>query len=276
MFDYIWLYHCGYIQTPLSMLLQGEDLPRGFVKLPFMALAAYHEEHGVVLVDAPYGHDGPKNMGSLLGSLIGASLMKFEPSWSVIPRLEQMGLRSSQVNHILMTHMHYDHTGGMKELGHATFHLSREEWNDATTIGPLDGLMKGYAISDYRALHARMNTFDNRDEYDRHDEGIDLFGDGSVMAITLPGHTRGHMGYRFKLRDGRTIFHVGDSVYDLRQLTHRYGMGSMARRVSHDLPRAAFTMSELQRYHQENPEVMLVCTHDIGLGERCMHRPIKL
>lgn len=276
MFESIWLYHCGYANVPMSAVLSGDGVPRGFVKLPFMALAAYHEEHGVVLVDAPYGHDGPKNVGSLLGTLLGSLLIKFEPSWSVIPRLEQMNLRASQVDHVFMTHMHYDHTGGMKELGHATFHVSREEWNDATTIGPLDGLMKGYAISDYRALHAKMNTLDCDDDYQRNREGHDIFGDGSVHAISLPGHTRGHMGYRFNMKDGRTIFHVGDAVYDLRQITARHGMGSMGKNVSHNISQAMFTISELQRYHEENPEVLLTSAHDIALGERCLRGPIKL
>lgn len=276
MFDSLWLYHCGTMKLPQSMLMSGDDLPRSFVDMPFLALAGYHPEHGVVLVDAPYGHDGPKNMGSLLGSLLGASLMSFKPSWSVIPRLEQMGWRSSQVDHVLLTHMHYDHTGGMKELGHATFHVSSEEWNDATTVGAFDGLVRGYAISDYRALHAKMELFDNPENYQRDEPGHDIFGDGSVRAIALPGHTRGHTGYLFTMSDGRTILHAGDAVYDLRQLRESHGFGSMARSVSHDVSEAMFTVNELKRFTQEHPDVEIVCAHDIALGARCAGGPIKL
>ncbi len=276
MFDALWLYHCGTMKLPETMLMGGEQVSRGFVEMPFLALAGYHAEHGVVLVDAPYGHEGPKNIGSLVGTLLGASLMDFEPAWSVVPRLEAMGYRASQVDHVLMTHMHYDHTGGMKEVGHATFHVSREEWNTATTVGAFDGLLKGYAISDYRALHAKMSYFDSQRSYRMEEQGIDIFGDGSVLAISLPGHTRGHTGYLFRLGDGREIFHVGDAVYDLRQIHQNYGFGGMAQRVSHDVSEALFTVSTLRRFAQTNPDVELICAHDVALGARCADGPVKL
>lgn len=276
MIDSLWLYHCGYATVPQSFLFRDQRADTPFVKLPFMALAAQHSELGLLLFDAPYGHDGPRNIG-MLGALISASsLLSFRPSWSIIPRLEQMGLRSSKVQHVLMTHLHYDHTGGMKELGHAQFHVSQREWEFARGVTRLQGLRSGYSLSDYRALHGKVRPFATPDAYDRHDPGFDLFGDGSVRAVSLPGHTIGHTGYLISLSDGRRFFHAGDAAYDLRQIFGRVEPGLMASTATWDKPTAAFTLSELQRFHEENQEVTLITSHDVALGERCLEGPVLL
>lgn len=271
MFEKIWIYHCGYCLAPSSWVMPGEPTHR--VKLPFMALAALHPEHGLVLVDAPYGHDGPRNVGALLGALLRATAVRFEDDWSVIPRIEQLGHRPSQVEHVLMTHLHYDHTGGMKELGHATFHVARREWNAATTARPFEALTQGYAVSDFRALNAHVAPFSSPERYDRADPGVDLLGDGSVRAIALPGHAVGHTGYLFTMRDGAQLFYVGDAAFDLRQITERAQLGPFPRRVAHKLAETQFTLSELQRFHEERPEVRLLCAHDVRLGASCMEGP---
>ena len=276
MIESLWVYHCGYLRVPRSLLMRGDTSPYDLVNMPLMALAARHSELGVVLVDAPYGHEGPKNVGGMLGALLNSSVMTFRPEWSIVPRLEQIGLRASQVEHVLMTHLHYDHTGGMKEISHATFHLNAKEWRAATTLSPLDALLKGYAVSDYRALHAKMEGLKLPERYDRRDQGLDLFGDGSVRAFSLPGHTIGHAGYLFTLRDGRRFFHVGDAAYDTRFISERHAQGALARVASFDLTEAHFTLSELQRYHDEEPEVEFICSHDLALGERCLENPIEL
>jgi glyoxylase-like metal-dependent hydrolase (beta-lactamase superfamily II) len=48
----------------------------------------------------------------------------------------------------------------------------------------------------------------------------DVFGDGSVMVIPTPGHTRGHQSLLVKL-EGQTIFLLADASYLLGKLRSR-------------------------------------------------------
>ena len=275
MIDEFWLFHCGYIKVPEVMVFPKGSRFR-LRNLPFLGAAAFHSEHGLMMIDAPYGHEGPGNLGSLFGGVLSLTLQRFELNWSVVPRIEQMGYRASEVNNVLMTHMHFDHTGGLKELAHARLNVSSTEWQTATSVAPFDGLAKGYAVSDYRMLSSQLNTFDLAETYDHRDEGEDLFGDGSVLAVPLPGHTPGHTGYIFRMRDGREVFFLGDAVFATRQISDRIGFGAFPRTVGEDMSQAAFTLSELQRYHEANPQTLLLCSHDFDLGAQCKNGPIRI
>lgn len=274
MLEQLWLFHSGWMRVPRSAFVAGAAL--SFPRLPMLAALAYHTEHGPILIDAPFGHEGPANAGSLLGALARTAGFQFEDEWSIVPRLEQLGFRPSEVHHILMTHLHVDHTGGMKELGHAHFHVSRTEWEFPLSLKPLAALREGYALDDFRAMRNRVELFDDPKPLQDDPDGLDIFGDGSIRAVGLPGHTPGHVGYRLIFDDGRRVFLVGDAAYCIEHVIERRGLGPMARRFGWDVDQAGQTLRSLRLYHDEHPDEVIVPSHDFEWGERCLDGPTPL
>lgn len=275
MIEQLWLFHCGYALIPESAMF-GDASSLSIKRLPIMAAMAFHPVEGPILIDAPFGHEGPHNVGALWGTILRNTFQTFKDEWSIIPRVEQLGIRPSEIHHVLMTHLHFDHTGGMKALGHATFHLQQREWTWANSLSSFDALAAGVAVADFRALHARTELFSLPDYFERDAVGHDLFNDGAITAIALPGHSPGHTGYRFKMADGRTIFYMGDAIFQVKHLTEGRPLGFFPKLVAGDLKMVEYTQGELVRYAQERPDELLACAHDFELGERCMAGPIKL
>ena len=273
MIERFWIFHCGWVRVPESAVFDDANALQAY-RMPFLAAIAEHSELGPILVDAPFGHEGPANLSSRVGALLRRTSMHFSPSLAVVPRIEEMGLRPSRVRHVLMTHLHYDHTGGMKEMGHATFHVSRREWTFANACRPFEALTRGYSLRDFRALSARIEPFTFEDDFEPLVGGLDVFGDGSVEAIPLPGHTVGHVGYLFRRGDGRRIFFVGDAAFDTRQITEERGFGWMPRRFAADLSQAAETLRRLRRMHEDEGDVVWVSSHDTRWGRRALREPI--
>lgn len=276
MIEQFWLYHCGFLRGPRGAVEQGGGL--GIVKVPFLAAVAYHSEHGPVLVDVPFGREGPANAGEVFGAFLRKFGHKFRDDWAVVPRLEQLGFRASEVNHILMTHLHWDHTGGMKDLAHATFHVQTSEWRHANALSSVDAMTSGYAPGDYRSLGSRVRFLDLTNETDIAG-GFDVFGDGCVQAVPLPGHSPGHVGYRFRLSDGRRVFFVGDAVFTLAQITHGVDLGIFPRLAAYDLTVARETQAALQEYWELDGDLageVLASSHDFDLGVRCLSGPVPL
>jgi N-acyl homoserine lactone hydrolase len=275
MIEQLWIFHCGYVLVPEPTVFKDSS-PLSIKKMPLMAAMAFHPEHGPILIDAPFGHEGPHNVGALWGTILRRSVQTFKDEWSIIPRIEQLGVRPSEVHHVLMTHLHFDHTGGMKALGHATFHLEQREWIWANGLSSFDALAAGVAVADFRALYARTELFSLPEYFEREAEGHDIFGDGSITAIALPGHSPGHTGYRIKLADGRTALFLGDAVFQVSHLTKKREPGFFPRLVARDHRMVEYTVGELMRYVEERPDELLICSHDFELGERCMAGPLKL
>ena len=240
------------------------------------ALQVVHPTHGPILVDAPFGHEGPANVGAVFGAVLRGAGLRFDQNWSVIPRIEQLGFRPSEVHHILMTHLHWDHTGGMKELGHAHFHITRTEWEYVDHLTPLKALRNGYQLDDFRAMRSRVELIDDPLPLAEDPTGLDLFGDGSVCAVGLPGHTLGHVGYRFRFADDTEIFYVGDAAFTNEHIGDRRPLGVFCRAAAFSVDQTLETLRSLRLYHDEHPDEQMICAHDFGWGERCLEGPTPL
>lgn len=269
-FDELWICHCGYAALPMAALYEDGSM-RERVEIPMLMVVAKHPTRGPVLVDAPFGRDGLRNTGSVLGAVLAGTAVTFERSWSVIPRLEAMGVRPGSVNDVLITHMHFDHTGGMKDLSHTQFHVHPREWNYANALTRLGAMRHGYVPSDWRALSSRAQLMDLPPELgDVLDgaEGLDLFGDGSVLAIGLEGHAIGHTGYLFNMRDGQQIFYIGDAAYGLQCIVEGREPGFFFKRSAYRFDLARQTMRALRQWHALHPDALLASAHDPALGDR--------
>ncbi len=274
MIEQFWIFHCGWFRIPRGAFEKGGGIE--LAKMPFLSALAYHSELGPIIIDAPFGREGPANAGEVFGSFMRKAGQKFRPQWGIVPRLEELGFRSSEVDHILMTHLHWDHTGGMKELAHARFTISRREWEHAVAMGPVEAVRSGYVQGDFRALESRVEQIDVPPSFDPS-EGVDLFGDGSIQAVDLPGHSVGHIGYRFRLTDGRTIFFAGDAAFTVPHVTDGRQLGIFPRLAAHDIEQARTTLQRLREWWRRSAATeILVTSHDIDWGERCMGAPAPL
>ncbi len=275
MFDKLWTFHCGYMRVPRGFILDGGGFER--ILLPFMGTLAHHTERGPVLFDAPFGHEGPSSLGRVVAGVLETLGLEFRAEWAVVPRIEALGFRPSEIDHVFMTHLHVDHTGGMKSLAEPTFHVSREEWAYARQLGSIRAAAEGYTPDDYRSLEERIEPFEAPDPLaDDAEARHEIWDDGSLRAIGLPGHTSGHVGYELQFEGDRTVWHVGDAAFALTQITERDDFGYQPEMFAHDLSTAERTLEALRRYADDHPETMLINAHDHERAERAMDGPLAL
>ena len=136
----------------------------------------------------------------------------------VLDSLNSIGRDITEVEAILLTHYHNDHTGNLIEL---------QELSGARTyMGPEDAelLRAGLAWQDQFDItpgevnHAIANTLlgvipreQPAFEIDIHlHDRMDL-GHG-IMAVKCPGHTEGHFSFMKTLPNGKTIHFAGDAM----------------------------------------------------------------
>jgi|SRR6187549_176268 len=242
-------------------LLTGEPA----TTVPCPAFLIRHPSAGAILVDTglhpSIATDPAKNFGGL-GARFGKPSL--EPGADVPAQLRKRGLEPSEVPHVVMTHLHLDHTSAIAEFPNSTFVVSEVEWKFATS-GPSPAL-NGYrrAHFDY-AFDYRTVDFDraNVDSYATFGRCFDLFGDGSVRLAYTPGHSAGHMSVIARLKEHDFVI-GGDVVYTAAQLD---GSAPLAPRPfdRHNYRRS---LQEMRLFKREYPSAIVTPGHDPSFYEK--------
>lgn len=99
----------------------------------------------------------------------------------------------------------------------------------------------------------------------------DLFGDGSLVLVPLPGHTAGNTGLFINRASGSRLFLVGDAAWSsenyMRPATMHPILWSM---FTSDDATARQTLIDLQRFSLRHPEIPVIGMHDAHMQNAFM------
>jgi glyoxylase-like metal-dependent hydrolase (beta-lactamase superfamily II) len=189
-------------------------------EFPALVGLIQHPQHGWILFDTGYGQafaDATRELPESMYRWI--TPITWTPQQSVTFQLKAQGLCASDISHILVSHFHGDHVGGLPEFQTAKIWCARPAWMDLHSRSRLNALSKGLLPALAPASLAKRMRFYERtpavqlpDELAPFVEGYDLFGDGSFFAVALPGHAPGHFGVCFQTRRG-WVFLVADAAW---------------------------------------------------------------
>jgi glyoxylase-like metal-dependent hydrolase (beta-lactamase superfamily II) len=120
---------------------------------------------------------------------------------SLTQQLAELGVTPNDISYVGFSHAHPDHIGNGSLFTRATLFIQESEYD--FYLGP-----KGKPPS-APANYARLR--DNPTAKLRGDH--DVFGDGSVMILSSPGHTPGHQSLLVKLPKTGPVLLTGDAAH---------------------------------------------------------------
>ena len=115
------------------------------------------------------------------------------------PQLAAIGYRPQDITYLAMSHYHADHTANANMFASSTWIVQQAEY-DVMFSDAQVGIRMPDTYKDLKT--ARRITLNNADH--------DVFGDGSVIIKTAPGHTPGHQMLFLKLKKFGPLLLAGD------------------------------------------------------------------
>lgn len=117
----------------------------------------------------------------------------------LLPQLASAGYTPADVTYFAMSHYHSDHTANANAFAGATWIVQKAERDFMFTDKP-QGIVQPAQYSALKTAKTRI----------LNDEDLDVFGDGTVVVKSAPGHTPGHQVLFVKLPKTGPVVLAGD------------------------------------------------------------------
>jgi glyoxylase-like metal-dependent hydrolase (beta-lactamase superfamily II) len=127
----------------------------------------------------------------------------------VVSRLALLGVEPDEVAHVVMSHLHYDHAGGLQFFPRARVYVQEAE------------LRFAYWPAVYQRELYDRDDFDHRLTWRELEGPHDVFGDGAVCVLPTPGHTPGHQSLCVELPSGLLVLAADASYLEVKMRQRR-------------------------------------------------------
>ncbi|MDB5885822.1 MAG: beta-lactamase [Polaromonas sp.] len=271
------IHHLNCISTcPLGgRLMDGKThsiLRRGHLCCHCLLLES---DDGLVLVDTGLGLRDVRNPQARLSGFFLALLSPdFREDMTAVRQVERLGFAARDVRHIVLTHLDFDHAGGLDDFPDAQVHLMQAEqayamqqktWLDRQRFRPQQWSSQ---------VRWKLYSADLAGAWFGFESVRRLHGlTSDILMVPLPGHTFGHAGVA--VRDGtKWLLQAGDAYFyhqEMDFLQPRCTPGLRFYQTMMEKDRRARLanqqrLRQLRRDHASQVEVF--CSHDTQEFER--------
>lgn len=168
----------------------------------------------------------------------------------------------------ILSHFHGDHVAGMARLAHLPMHCSHA------------GLLRLRAPGRWRRVRQGLLAALVPEEADRNAcyfedaplralpsafapfaAGRDILGDGSLLAVELPGHCPGHWGLALRTQDDRHVLLAGDAVWSGRAIDECRAPPRLTTALLGDTRAYRRTLGMLHAARRENSQLVILPSH---------------
>jgi glyoxylase-like metal-dependent hydrolase (beta-lactamase superfamily II) len=267
MLEEVRLLSAGSCLHPEAMTRRGapwrpQRFPAGFALI-------HHRRHGAVLFDTGYSrhffHETRALPNRLYAWLTPASL---EDSQTACAQLAASGIAPQDVRSIVVSHFHADHFAGLRDFPASQIICSAAAWHSVRHARGLSALAKGFLpgllppdIEQRLVFVDTMPLVPLEAPLASFGLGYDLFGDGSALAVDLPGHATGQIGLFLPGLSPDPLLLVADAAFS----HHAIQAGTPPPRVTTSLlghtQDYRATLARLRNLRREAPSVRIVPSH---------------
>jgi len=165
-------------------------------------------EQGLVLVDTGLGTGDYLHDSGILRLFKVVTIVPLDPQEAVVRQVVRLGYRPEDVRHIVLTHMHFDHCGGLPDFPGAKIHVHRREYESFT--GRRQRWTDMAYIRRHIAHRPEFCLYQGAGEKWYDFDAIRLPFEPEMWLVPLFGHTYGQCGVAVKLSAG-WFFNAADA-----------------------------------------------------------------
>lgn len=228
-------------------------------------------DHGLVLIDTGYGladvqHTNPRRLAYTWPLVLNTRLHEKD---TALRQVQALGFSVADVCHIVLTHLDFDHAGGIEDFPNARVHVMEAERDAAEHKRRSFVAKQRYRplmwddVRDWRTYAAGGERWFGFEAV-RALEGLPP----EILMIPLRGHTPGHAGVAIQTAAG-WLLNAGDAYLHHGELdAHRPhmppGLRVYERIMATDVEAGRTNLGRLRDLKRDHSDVDVFCSHDNG------------
>ncbi|MBV9257503.1 MAG: MBL fold metallo-hydrolase [Ktedonobacteraceae bacterium] len=255
---------CGYVTLPEFLVVRG-----AFSFVPhvnaYSAVLIRHPQ-GTFLYDTGFCSNiyaFLRNQSLFFRTLLGGFI--FEQALS--SHLQQLEVKPDDLDFVLLSHLHWDHVSGIPDLPGVPLRINRVEYDAAKldTSGIAELVWQFMGDNPHELFECTGPAYMGfRSSYD-------LFGDGSLILVPLPGHTPGNTGLFINRTSGPRLFLIGDAAWSAENYMYPATTHPVLWSLfTNDDATARQTLIDLHRFYLRHPEIPVIGMHDARMQKAFM------
>jgi len=190
------------------------------------------------------------------------------PQTTVAAQLGRFNLRPEDIRCVILSHFHADHIAGLGQFPRARVICSRAGLQAARRGSAWSALRGGVLRALIPAdLDGRARFFEDcaaetlpRD-FVPFEEAADVFGDGALLAVRLPGHAPGQFGLALRAATGQLHFLSADAAWSSRAIRENRPPPRLTTALLGGTEDYRATLNRLHQLAARNPLVMITPSH---------------
>ncbi|TNE84168.1 MAG: MBL fold metallo-hydrolase [Deltaproteobacteria bacterium] len=251
----LWRLPTAKIETLLALSVRGAP-PTAPVTSALTAFVVEHPQ-GTVLIDAGIATEGHEHMA--VQPALMRAVAKLDLVEGTGAALAARGLGTEDLWGVLLTHGHWDHVSGLADLAGVTTWMPSEELAHVRTHESGEVFRAIDAESPVAVRELRLDG----PAHGPFSRSWDVFGDGAVVVVPMPGHTPGSVGVLVRPEVGAPALFIGDTAWVREGVDWPSEKPWLSRRlVDADPAGVREQLAFLHRLQARHPELTLVPAHD--------------
>lgn len=231
----------------------------------------------LALVDTGFGlNDVAKPRTRLSPFFLALTSPDFREEMTAIRQIEALGFDPRDVRHIILSHLDFDHAGGLDDFPWAAVHLLNSEREAAMARGTMLDRMR-YRPQQW-STQANWISYTSGGEswYGFEKVGVLQGLPPEILLLPLSGHTFGHAAVAL-ITNKDPMLYAGDAYFfhaemDIEHPRCTSGLRLYQRLMEKDRTARLTNQHRLRKLRGEHPEVEVFCAHDVREFERLAGR----
>lgn len=257
----------GYCTQSEHMLFR--DGQRKTVRFPAIIALLEHPTAGPILFDTGYSERFFVETQSFPASLYRRlTPVYLRPEETAIRQLAARGIPATAVRAVIVSHFHADHVCGLADFPNARYLYFEDAYKAICQLRGLQALraafLPGLLPADFgeRAQPVPLAQLKALPpDYAPFTQGIDLYGDGALIAVRVPGHAAGQMGLFVQTEDGERTFLVADACWHSRAYRENVLPNPLVRLIFANWRDYCTSFGQIVQFHRQNPAVPIIPSH---------------